>query len=148
MEVFGFDTCLGHMTGWADQALVRLDLSDEGIRPPASGLARETCRQVLEYLDGQRKEFSLPVFLRGTAFQQSVWKALMTIPWGEVRTYTEIADLCGHRGAVRAVGSACGKNPILLIIPCHRVVASHGPGGFRCGLEVKEALLDLEGRKK
>jgi methylated-DNA-[protein]-cysteine S-methyltransferase len=81
----------------------------------------------------------------GTTFQKKVWIALTTIPKGEVRTYGELAKMIGSPGASRAIGNACNKNPLPIIIPCHRVVASNHIGGYRYGAELKKALLSLEG---
>jgi O-6-methylguanine DNA methyltransferase len=105
-------------------------------------------RQVLEYLDGKRTDFDLPLDLRGTEFQESVWKALLEIPYGETCTYQELARTVGKPKAVRAVGSANGANPIPLIVPCHRVIATGGKlGGYGGGLEAKAKLLAMERSK-
>lgn len=91
-------------------------------------------------------ESDLPLALNGTPFQQAVWQALRTIPKGETRSYQAIAAQINHPKAVRAVGSAVGKNPIIWLIPCHRVISKSGKlGGFRCGLVIKKALLGREG---
>lgn len=82
--------------------------------------------------------------LAGTPFQRDVWRAICRIPYGETRTYTELAAMAGHPSAVRAVASACGANPLPYYIPCHRVVAAHGWGGYAFGVDVKKRLLDLE----
>ena len=95
----------------------------------------EVYTQVNEYLTGRRKQFDVPLKYQGTQFQQSVWQELQKIPYGETRSYQEIAAVIGNEKAVRAVGQANNKNPILLIIPCHR---------FACGVEVKRYLLELE----
>ena len=102
-------------------------------------------RQLTEYAWGQRTAFDLPIQFTGTAFQGAVWRALVTIPYGETRTYGQIAAQIGHPKAARAVGAACGKNPLLLLIPCHRVVGAQGAlTGFAAGLPLKETLLRLE----
>ena len=104
--------------------------------------------QILEYLSGTRKNFDhLDLLdLGGTDFQKSVWKALLEIPYGQTSSYKQIANLIGNRKAVRAVGTACGNNPFLIIIPCHRIVKSDGSlGGFAYGSEIKKKLLKLEG---
>jgi len=109
---------------------------------------RDAIRQVLDYLDGKRTEFDLPLDLRGTEFQESVWRALLEIPYGETRTYQELARSVGKPRAVRAVGSANGANPIPLIVPCHRVIATGGKlGGYGGGLEAKAWLLAMERSK-
>jgi methylated-DNA-[protein]-cysteine S-methyltransferase len=105
---------------------------------------RTAIAQVLEYLEGKRTRFTLPLDLRGTPFQRAVWEELLRIPYGETRSYQAIAQALGELGASRAVGGANGANPVALIVPCHRVVASHGLGGYGGGLALKRRLLALE----
>jgi methylated-DNA-[protein]-cysteine S-methyltransferase len=106
----------------------------------------ETERQLREYFAGQRKNFTVKLDLSGTPFQQKVWKALLDIPFGETRTYSQIARQIGHPGAARAVGAASGRNPVSIVAPCHRVVGSTGAlTGFAGGLDAKARLLSLEG---
>jgi O-6-methylguanine DNA methyltransferase len=101
--------------------------------------------QLLEYLEGKRVRFELPLDLRGTPFQRAVWEALQEIPYGETRSYAEIARRVGQPNAVRAVGAANGANPVALIVPCHRVIASDGKlGGYGGGLALKGKLLAME----
>lgn len=101
--------------------------------------------ELAEYFAGQRTRFTVPVAPQGTRFQGRVWAALQTIAFGETISYGELARVVGQPGAARAVGSANGKNPIPIVIPCHRVVRAGGQlGGFSCGLEFKEQLLALE----
>lgn len=108
-------------------------------------LLQKTKEQLAEYFIGKRREFTLPLTPKGTDFQKKVWKALYEIPYGETRSYQDIAKAVGNPQAVRAVGSANHKNPILLLIPCHRVVTKNGGlGGFACGVEKKKFLLNLE----
>jgi methylated-DNA-[protein]-cysteine S-methyltransferase len=110
-----------------------------------NALCREAARQIGEYLAGKRKVFELPLRLSGTDFQNAVWDALMAVPWGETRTYGQIAAMLGRKNAARAVGGACRINPIPLIVPCHRIVGSNGSlTGFAGGLDMKRALLRLE----
>ena len=105
----------------------------------------ETERQLGEYFAGERRAFDVPLSFAGTDFQKRVWAALLAIPFGETRSYGEIADQLGAPGASRAVGAANGRNPISIIAPCHRVVGSNGKlTGFAGGLEAKAFLLDLE----
>lgn len=105
----------------------------------------ETQKQLSEYFQGYRQRFDLPLKLNGTAFQQQVWRALLNIPYGETRTYKEIALAIGNLKAVRAVGTAIGRNPISIIAPCHRVIGASGKlVGFAGGLENKERLLKIE----
>lgn len=102
-------------------------------------------RQILEYFAGKRRDFELSLAPAGTAFQQRVWAELLLIPYGQTRSYGDLAKRLGQPGASRAVGSANGSNPICLVIPCHRVIATGGGlGGFAFGLEMKRRLLDLE----
>jgi methylated-DNA-[protein]-cysteine S-methyltransferase len=102
-------------------------------------------QQLTEYFAGERREFDLPLKLNGTEFQMSVLRALQQIPYGETSSYADIAERIGRPTAVRAVGAANGRNPIPIIVPCHRVIGSHGElTGFGGGLDTKEALLRLE----
>ena len=111
-------------------------------------LIAEAHRQLLDYFKGQRKIFQLPLRPEGTPFQQKVWDALCQIPYGQTKSYSEIAALCGNPKACRAVGGACHNNPLLILIPCHRVLGKNGSlTGFGGGLSVKEYLLRLEKEK-
>ena len=102
--------------------------------------------QIKAYLQGDLKHFDLPLDFSGTSFQNRVWAELARIPFGQTRSYQDIAAALGNPSACRAVGSACGKNPIPIVVPCHRVIAkSGGLGGFSGGLDVKKALLAIEG---
>lgn len=132
--------------GWEADALVSLRLASEPVpEAPSSPLAQTTIRQLQEYFNGSRREFDIPFATRGTPFQQRVWDELCRIPYGQTCTYGEIAAAIGKPGAARAVGMACNRNPIWLLIPCHRVVGSGGAlTGYEGGLEMKRALLDLE----
>jgi methylated-DNA-[protein]-cysteine S-methyltransferase len=106
----------------------------------------EVRRQLQEYFDGQRREFDLTLAPRGTAFELSVWDELRRIPFGETRSYAEIARALGNPAATRAVGRANGANPIPIVVPCHRVIGSNGSlTGFGGGLDNKARLLELEG---
>lgn len=107
---------------------------------------KECIRQLDEYFSGNRKDFTLPLALEGTNFQCSVWKALQTIPYGQTISYKQLAERVENPKACRAVGSANGRNPIAIIIPCHRVIAANGTlGGYAGGLDIKTILLTLEG---
>jgi methylated-DNA-[protein]-cysteine S-methyltransferase len=109
-------------------------------------ILRETRRQLCEYFAGERRVFSLPLEFNGTDFQRRVWQALLTIPYGETRSYGQIARQIGQPRAVRAVGAANGRNPISIVAPCHRVIGSSGElTGFAGGLATKAQLLALEG---
>jgi methylated-DNA-[protein]-cysteine S-methyltransferase len=112
---------------------------------PALAIATRCRDEILEYLAGRRREFSLALDPEGTQFQLEVWRALATIPFGDRRTYGQVASQVGRPRAARAVGLACGANPLPLLIPCHRVVAENGGlGGFVAGTPHKRKLLELE----
>ena len=119
-------------------------------KEPASDAGRTALtdlvfQQVMEYMNGQRQAFTFPYLLQGTEFQQKVWQALCHIPYGETRTYGEIAAAVGNPKAYRAVGMANHRNPILIAVPCHRVIGANGKlVGYGSGLDMKEALLQLE----
>ncbi|MHC6529918.1 methylated-DNA--[protein]-cysteine S-methyltransferase [Vibrio proteolyticus] len=103
-------------------------------------------KQLTEYFSGERTVFSLPVAAQGTAFQQQVWQALQAIPYGETWSYQDLANYINNPKAVRAVGLANGKNPVSVIVPCHRVIGKSGKlTGYAGGLERKQSLLKLEG---
>lgn len=123
-----------------------------GTEVPSSWVAEETPllrsarAQLEEYFAGARRAFDLPLAPAGTAFQQSVWRALQGIPYGETRSYKDIAHIVGRPRGMQAVGQANGHNPISIVIPCHRVVGSDGSlTGYAGGLPVKKGLLELEG---
>jgi AraC family transcriptional regulator, regulatory protein of adaptative response / methylated-DNA-[protein]-cysteine methyltransferase len=118
------------------------------IAPDAGGLSRWT-RQIVAHLEGRAPRLDLPLDVQATAFQWQVWQALAAIPYGETRTYGEIADAIGRPRAVRAVARACATNPVALAIPCHRVVpAAGGTGGYRWGAARKKVLLGREGQAR
>ncbi len=107
---------------------------------------REMQRQLETYFSGRKMRFSLPLDLSsGTAFERKIWRILAHIPYGSTRTYSDVASASGDPKAKRAVGQACKKNPVPIIVPCHRVVASRGIGAYSAGLKWKKALLKLEG---
>jgi methylated-DNA-[protein]-cysteine S-methyltransferase len=113
---------------------------------PDDPLLQRAATQIGEYFAGQRSQFDLPLDLHGTAFQQSVWRALCTIESGATQSYASVARSVGSPQAVRAVGAAVGRNPVSVIVPCHRVVGTDGSlTGYAGGLERKRALLALEG---
>jgi len=127
--------------------------NDNPRRVPLAGLVQadnqnilvETERQLNEYFAGKRAIFSIPLDMRGTAFQKDVWRALQAIPFGRTLSYGEIARQLGRPTASRAVGAANGRNPISIVVPCHRVIGSSGKlTGFAGGLDAKAHLLDLE----
>lgn len=122
---------------------VRLGPMSEAADNP---ILMRTQQQLKEYFAGTRIRFELELDFVGTVFQKKVWQALLTIPFGETRSYSQIAEQIGNPSAVRAVGAANGKNPISIVAPCHRVIGASGKlTGFAGGLEAKERLLTLEG---
>jgi methylated-DNA-[protein]-cysteine S-methyltransferase len=142
-----------------ERTLVQLFLPSARPRPrpmsgPVPAPVAKAARQLDEYFAGTRRTFSLDFELDGTEFQRRVWLALAEIPYGETVSYGELARAVGHPNAYRAVGSANGANPLAIILPCHRVIASDGSlGGYGGGLPTKQRLLDLErgvaeGRKR
>lgn len=130
----------------ADRQLVHIDLN---VQPPSevqnASLFKDIFEQFETYFAGELKAFELPFCLNGRAFEMRVWKALLKIPYGETRSYGEIAAACGNRKAARAVGQAAHRNPLPIIIPCHRVVGASNLGGYAGGLSIKRFLLRLEG---
>ncbi|MFR0713416.1 methylated-DNA--[protein]-cysteine S-methyltransferase [Enterobacterales bacterium BD_CKDN230030183-1A_HGKHYDSX7] len=132
---------------WEDERENRVRLGDL-YRDDGHPVLLQTARQLGEYFASGRQRFDLPLDFAGTAFQRRVWAALLTIPFGETRSYSDIARQIGNPSAVRAVGAANGRNPISIIAPCHRVIgASGGLTGFAGGLPAKQYLLALEGRQ-
>ena len=149
MDLILFDTPVGAI-GLEEEngAIVRLLLPGAPVPRIAcheTPLLTEGKRQLLEYLAGVRRVFDLPLAPKGTEFYRSVWRALEEIPYGETRSYRDIAQAVGRPKAVRAVGQANHNNPIPIIIPCHRVVGANGSlTGYGGGLDLKERLLRLE----
>ena len=118
----------------------------KGVKLIEGGKAEASGREVNLYLEGKLKEFQSRLDLSsGTPFQISIWRELLKIPYGRVKTYGEIEEKIGNSRAARAVGSAVGANPIPIIVPCHRVVATNGLGRYSCGIEIKKKLLQIEG---
>ena len=144
---FSYETVLGVVTfveeGGALLA-VTTHRSYEGVEQETA-LIKEAYQQLSEYLKGERKEFDLPLNPKGTDFQKRVWRALCNIPYGETRSYKQIAKAVGNSKAVRAVGMANNRNPITIVVPCHRVIGADGKlVGYGGGLEMKEFLLRIE----
>lgn len=140
---------VGALTVTADEdSIISLLFGDGGMTEP-NGVILNALRQLEEYFSGSRKSFDLPINPHGTPFQRSVWAALCDIPYGKTRTYGEIAANIGSEKACRAVGMANNRNPIAIIIPCHRVIGANGKlVGYAGGLEVKRFLLELENKNK
>ncbi len=116
-----------------------------GIRDDSFPALLQTIRELSQYYSGEKVEFTVPIAAKGTEFQLSVWQALLAIPYGETWSYQQIADFIGNPKAVRAVGLANGKNPVSVIVPCHRVIGKNGKlTGYAGGVERKQKLLELE----
>lgn len=126
-------------------AITALHFGDLGAAGTAP-LLQEAQKQLEEYFHQQRRTFTLPLRFQGTPFQQRVWGALAEIPWGRTISYRQLAELAGSPKGFRAAGNANGKNPLPILLPCHRVIAADGSlGGYSGGLAIKSALLALEG---
>ena len=125
---------------------VRTKYTIASLEEKKTTLLDQTIVQLSEYFSGRRKKFDLPLSLSGTEFQKRVWEALMEIPYGETRTYGQIARVTGNPKASRAVGMANNKNPVPIVVPCHRVIGTSGDlTGYAGGLDIKRILLKLEG---
>lgn len=147
---YTYDTILGSVTFVEENgALVVITTSPYQPKEEIyqeTPVIKEAFRQLSEYFSGNRKTFNLPLLLKGTDFQKQVWQALLKIPFGETRSYKQIAEAIGNPKAVRAVGMANNKNPLLIVVPCHRVIGANGKlVGYAVGLDKKEYLLRLEG---
>jgi methylated-DNA-[protein]-cysteine S-methyltransferase len=131
---------------WENDRPRRVRLADL-VENPAHPMLLRTEKELNEYFSHKRKAFTVPLDMRGTYFQKQVWEALLGIPFGETRTYGQLANQLGNPKATRAVGAANGRNPIAIIVPCHRVIGFSGKlTGFAGGLDAKDHLLKLEGR--
>ena len=129
--------------------LVRIDLNvPQSLNCETPALFKDIFTQFSEYFEGTRRDFTLPLCLNGCAFEMRVWKALLKIPYGETCSYGEVAVACGNRKAARAVGQAVHRNPLPIVVPCHRVVGTSNLGGYAGGLSIKRFLLRLEGVSK
>ena len=115
---------------------------------PRSATLTEACHQLDEYFAGARRDFDLPLQLHGSEFQQRIWQQLRRIPYGQVSSYGEVALDAGYPRAARAVGNACNRNHLAIVVPCHRVVAANSLGGFGHRMDIKLTLLRLEGYLK
>jgi methylated-DNA-[protein]-cysteine S-methyltransferase len=133
---------------WQNDTPERVPLK-EMTEDPKQKVLVETERQLKEYFAEKRRSFELPLDMRGTQFQKNVWEELLAIPFGETRSYVELAKKLGNPTASRAVGAANGRNPISIVVPCHRVIGASGKlTGFAGGLDVKARLLEIEGAEK
>lgn len=150
MNINFYNTPIGRIKIEDDGCFITgLTLADECSKSSGiqSELSKIAYKELTEYFNGQRKTFDLPLKPRGTDFQKAVWEALRQIPYGQTRSYAEIAEAVNSPKACRAVGMANHKNPILILIPCHRVIGKNGSlTGFAAGISVKEYLLEHEKR--
>lgn len=152
INVIYYDTRIGKLRVEENGiAITKVQFIDKDIQDEIgkkTELLKETIKQLEEYFEGKRDFFDLPLEPNGTEFQKKVWKALIEIPYGETRSYGEIAKVIGNEKAARAVGMANNKNPIPIIIPCHRVIGANGKlVGYAGGLDIKEKLLELENKR-
>lgn len=153
---YTFDTPIGRMSvcekengicavTMREKSVWGLDKKLSGAEEQPTELLWKAEQELQEYFAGNRKAFDLPLHLEGTPFQLKVWNMLLTIPYGETRSYKEIARLTGNEKACRAVGMANNRNPVMILVPCHRVVGADGSlVGYGGGLPLKEKLLELE----
>ncbi len=154
VKYYNFESPIGEMIiCFSEKGIVYLNLLDEddNLERKYGQVVRvgvdeyDYHKEVVEYLEGKRRNFTLSLDLKGTPFQMKVWKELLKIPYGETRTYKDIAEAIGNPKAYRAVGNALNKNPVLIVVPCHRVIGSNGQlTGFGGGIELKAWLLKLE----
>ncbi len=148
-NLYFYDTILG-VLGISDNGkeIIEVFFGEENLgdlKIKETDLIKEAYNQISLFLQGKLKEFDLPIYLEGTVFQKKVWKALRDIPYGETRSYKDIAEEVESPKAYRAVGMSNNKNPISIIIPCHRVIGSNGKlVGYGGGLEIKKILLEIE----
>lgn len=138
------------LVAWGENGLVRVGIRGDAERAPAGWrfdpeLDCDATRQLREYFDGERRSFDLPLVLVGTPFRVRVWRALERIPFGETASYRTVGEWIGSPNASRAVGMACGSNPLPIVIPCHRVIGADGKlVGFGGGIHMKHAMLSFE----
>lgn len=147
MNKGSFDSIIGRIVVEDDGCFVKRVYIDNAFceAENSSELFKFTKKQLNEYLSGKRKTFDIPLKPEGTEFQRAVWNELCKIPYGRTASYKEIAEAIGKHKAARAVGGANNKNPVMIIIPCHRVVGSNGSlTGYAFGIDIKEKLLNIE----
>lgn len=149
---FYYDTAIGVIgIGQKDESITHVlfgrTFREEEAEEKETALIKKAAAELMEYLEGKRKEFDLLLAPEGTQFQKKVWDALRTIPYGKTMSYKQIANQIGNPKACRAVGMANNRNPISILIPCHRVIGANGSlVGYGGGLDIKETLLELEKR--
>ena len=146
MYQYSYDTIIGKIyIAEKDNSICNVSFVNLNYTPKETPLIKKTYSQLKEYFAGNRKSFDIPISANGTEFQIKVWKELQKIPYGKTATYKEIAENIGNKNASRAVGMANNKNPIAIIIPCHRVIGTKGDlTGYAGGIKLKKYLLDLE----
>ncbi|MCL1802086.1 MAG: methylated-DNA--[protein]-cysteine S-methyltransferase [Eubacteriaceae bacterium] len=149
MKQLAFDSELGVLQLTEEQGSivgVGICVDTQAIaRSEPSEILEKAAKQLEEYISGRRKAFDLPIKMQGTGFQKAVWEAMCTIPYGSTASYSQLAAMAGSPKGARAAGSCCARNPIAIIVPCHRVITkSGGIGGYAFGIQIKEKLLALE----
>lgn len=151
INTFTYDTDYGKITiSEENNFIIEMTLGDSALKDSdlntnESLIIKKAYKQLIEYFNGQRTYFNLPLNPKGTEFQKKVWNALLKIPYGSTCSYKDIAVMIGNEKASRAVGGANNKNPIFIVIPCHRVIGANGDlVGYGSGLDLKRKLLDLE----
>lgn len=146
MYQYSYDTVIGKIyIAEKDNCICNVSFGTLNYKEKETYLIKKTYSQLKEYFAGNRKSFDIPISANGTEFQIKVWKELQKIPYGKTATYKEIAENIGNKNASRAVGMANNKNPIAIIIPCHRVIGSNGNlTGYAGGINIKKILLNLE----
>ncbi len=142
-KLFGLELFIGEDNGYI--TYISCDKLPDSYILEETPLILKTKKELEEYFFHKREHFDIPIKLEGTEFQKRVWRKMQEIPYGKVVSYKELAILSGSPKAARAIGNICHNNKILIIVPCHRVVASNGLGGFGLRLDVKVRLLELEG---
>lgn len=151
MYGFTYDTELGKFTLFEKEGGIcevsTGEIEKAGFEVKRTNLLDQAAAELSEYFQGNRHSFELPLCMEGTEFQKKVWNILLQIPYGETRSYKEVAQLAGNEKASRAVGLANNKNPLMIFVPCHRVIGTNGKlVGYAGGLGMKEKLLEIEGR--
>ena len=129
------------------KAVTEISICNAAEACKSDAVTSAAAKQITEYFDGKRTEFTFDINAGGTDFQKKVWSVLRTIPFGKTYSYGEVAEKAGNKKACRAVGNAVGRNPVLIAIPCHRVTAAKGIGGFSAGIKVKKILMKTENIK-
>lgn len=150
IKQIAYDSPIGRLLlvqdDWGICRICQMNPEDETPEAQSSSLLEQAAWALEEYFAGRRETFSFPLSMHGTAFEKRVWQTLLDIPYGETRTYGQLAAQLGMLKGARAVGGACSRNPLLIAVPCHRVIASSGAlTGFAAGMQAKRSLLALEG---